>query len=538
MASQETISRVGKILARATSSEPNEASAALQAAYKRMRRDQVGIRQLLTLPLSELYQEPLVKLVMLILENQPDLSPPERRKAFETYITLITDRFSGGEFADAPEAGEKKQEAETRARADADRRRQKECQQEAASRAEAAARAEATRAEAQRHAEEKKQRQKEHEAEEALRKEPHGGRDGPHERDSAGTFSPKKSETSQHLMTAVIGVGGLFLLIYAATTAIRGDPPVPSPSAPTLALGKTPALVDTAPVVTTTHAVAALNANLRETASSKGRLKKTLARGDLLTLVSMQDNFLEVRTTAGERGFISRELVIPAADLPRLLAVTAHQYVDARSPENRVETVLSQATARKKALFDVVLALTTRATDVVQYLEKLEKASNFDIDRDDAAATWFALAATASLNAGQLDDAYWDSRAAVEADPTSGDHQVALVLANYKLGNDDAVARMGSFMPFFAPASTNAWMLFALALTLAEGTNAEATKGAFVLAIRLSRNADTTRRYLQDLAENARKPRTREMIYAALADERESPELFAGAAEFRASRTP
>ena len=98
LVSQVNISRVAKILARATSPEPNEAHVALHSAYKRMQRDHVEIHHLLTLPLADLYQETLVKLVILILEKQDNLSPSDRRKSFENSMSLITHRFSRSDF--------------------------------------------------------------------------------------------------------------------------------------------------------------------------------------------------------------------------------------------------------------------------------------------------------------------------------------------------------------------------------------------------------------------------------------------------------
>jgi hypothetical protein len=59
MPNTETISRIAKILARATSPEPSEAEAAIEGAYKRMIRDRVTITDLLSLPVVELYQETL-----------------------------------------------------------------------------------------------------------------------------------------------------------------------------------------------------------------------------------------------------------------------------------------------------------------------------------------------------------------------------------------------------------------------------------------------------------------------------------------------
>jgi hypothetical protein len=95
MADYSTISRIAKILARATSPEPNEAKSALDHAYKRMVRDSVTLADLLTLPEAELFQDTLVRLVEVILANQANLSPPAKRTAYAEYMRLIVAKFSG-----------------------------------------------------------------------------------------------------------------------------------------------------------------------------------------------------------------------------------------------------------------------------------------------------------------------------------------------------------------------------------------------------------------------------------------------------------
>jgi hypothetical protein len=97
MADYSTISRIAKILARATSPEPNEAKSALDHAYKRMVRDSVTLADLLTLPETELFQDTIVRLVDVILANQTDLSPSAKRLAYAEYMRLIVAKFSGAE---------------------------------------------------------------------------------------------------------------------------------------------------------------------------------------------------------------------------------------------------------------------------------------------------------------------------------------------------------------------------------------------------------------------------------------------------------
>jgi hypothetical protein len=95
MADYSTILRIAKILARATSPEPNEAKSALDHAYKRMVRDGVTLQDLLTLPETELFQGALVRLVDVILNNQESLSPSSKRAAYAEYMRLIVAKFSG-----------------------------------------------------------------------------------------------------------------------------------------------------------------------------------------------------------------------------------------------------------------------------------------------------------------------------------------------------------------------------------------------------------------------------------------------------------
>jgi hypothetical protein len=94
MPSREIISRIAKMLAGATGNDSAEASVKLQGAYKRMARDGVTLRDLLSLPITELYQDTLNKLVDVILDEQ-NLSPASRREAYSSYMLLIVSRFSG-----------------------------------------------------------------------------------------------------------------------------------------------------------------------------------------------------------------------------------------------------------------------------------------------------------------------------------------------------------------------------------------------------------------------------------------------------------
>lgn len=95
MADRDAVLRIAKLLARAESDNEHEAKLALEGAYKRMRRDGITLFDLLELPVQELYQSSLVKLVDCILNDQADLSPSSRREAYSQYMFVIASRFAG-----------------------------------------------------------------------------------------------------------------------------------------------------------------------------------------------------------------------------------------------------------------------------------------------------------------------------------------------------------------------------------------------------------------------------------------------------------
>lgn len=126
MPDQSTISRIAKILARAGSDNQNEASAALEGAYKRMVRDGVTVSDLLTLPIAELYQDTLVKLIDVILADKPGLSPSARREAYAEYMRLIVARFPGASEGRSTGAANQGRSREEEAREYEERRAREE----------------------------------------------------------------------------------------------------------------------------------------------------------------------------------------------------------------------------------------------------------------------------------------------------------------------------------------------------------------------------------------------------------------------------
>lgn len=93
MATYDEISRIAKILARATSANEAEAIQCIQSAYKRMVRDNVTLENLLTLPVQELYQASLNRLVDHIINLDTTMSPSEKRRLYAKQISIIALKF-------------------------------------------------------------------------------------------------------------------------------------------------------------------------------------------------------------------------------------------------------------------------------------------------------------------------------------------------------------------------------------------------------------------------------------------------------------
>lgn len=442
-----------------------------------------------------------------------DLSPGERRKAFENYMMLITARISGGAGGDG---GRSDTSYEDLQRAEDEKKQQ-----------------EKEREELRREREERARRTTQNSDEAARQRS-----DNHHSRRSAtatgfGAGSPQpltQPKQSPSLGIVITVFASLCIFIWYISKDHASIASAPNPEPPKMLLAPQ---LETSKTIATTHSVAAINANFRAEPTAQSRIKATLKRGDSFALISNRDNFLEIQLPTGEIGFIAQELVIPSADLDRLLKFTARDYVDLRLPEKRVEALILQTDRQKSEFIAVLFGLTNRSDSIDKYLEELQATKTFTIEPDRPASFWFALAASTTMKTGDYESAYWEARAAVEADPTNAEHHVAFGLANYQLKQYEAVKAIGKILPRLAPTSTNAWMVFGLGNSIQSDSDDELTKSAFVLAIKLSRNANNTRRYFREFAANTPLARTRELLNAALAQEAENPTQFIAASALR-----
>ena len=278
-----------------------------------------------------------------------------------------------------------------------------------------------------------------------------------------------------------------------------------------------------------THAVAAIKANIRREASSQANIIKKIERGERISLISSKDTFLKVLLPNGVEGFVAQELVIPIADFERLSQLTAKEYIDQRITEGQLEKFLSQSSLQQPAFVAAIYGISNRSRQIRKYLEAIESSKKYDINLDISAAKWFSSAAKFSISSGFNEDLILNSRAAVQADPTNGELHVAYALAAFQEGNMDIVKTAGRIVPLLAPMTTNAWLVFGLAEALDSNDRASGdttATGAFILAIKLSRNAANTRKYLLDIEKKTEITRLKVLISDALAEEAGNSSIF------------
>lgn len=183
-----------------------------------------------------------------------------------------------------------------------------------------------------------------------------------------------------------------------------------------------------------------------------------------------------------------------------------------------------------KNTFNLVLYdLLSNSKSIHKSLMKLQAEKRFYIKPDAPASAQFSLSTNLAMRSNNYEQAFWEARAAIEADPMDPEHHVAFSLANYHLKNYETMKSAGMLIPKIAPTSSNAWMLFALGNSLTPGSNDQMTTSAFVLSIKLSKNPNNTRQYYREFADNTPQPRIRDLLTAALQQEAQHPKLFSEA---------
>ncbi len=276
-----------------------------------------------------------------------------------------------------------------------------------------------------------------------------------------------------------------------------------------------------------THVIAAINANLRDSASGKARVARVVKRGESIQALMETDDFVQVRLDDGATGWIAKELLIPATELQRLQSLSPQQYIEQRAGEDRITALFRQREPQMKEFILALYQIGNRSAATQQSLVSLESAKAYTLLSDEAASVGYGLSGKAAAAASDYEEAARATRAAIVAAPTNADNHIAFALVSYEAGQHEATIAVAKVVPFLAPRTTNAWVVFGLAEALDDKDGSEsAATGAFILSVRLSRNPAFTRKYLAGLAAKATNPRVRQWILAALKEEAANPDLF------------
>jgi hypothetical protein len=274
-------------------------------------------------------------------------------------------------------------------------------------------------------------------------------------------------------------------------------------------------------------AIATFKANMRLEADGRSKVVQILNRGTLVRVVSAQNDFAQIETESGEKGYVYQPLLVPAGDARRLALISASDYL--KGPRGQqIDWLAAQLANRPNALSSAIEALRSQSEDIGKWLVELEPGDTLLMKPDPPAATWFSLSSQNSTSEGRLQDAQVEAIAAAEAVPTDPALLVTMGRASYKVGDVAAVIRVGNLLPRLAPRLEQSWTMFALAETLKDYPDEELAGHALVLAVRLASNPSATRRLLAEMAKLAVNPRTRTIFEDGLEEERQRPDLFSG----------
>jgi hypothetical protein len=266
---------------------------------------------------------------------------------------------------------------------------------------------------------------------------------------------------------------------------------------------------------------------LRSDPFPKAKVIRVVSRGENVQVLDETETFLRVRLGDNTEGWLAKELAIPVADAQRLQGLSAQQYLDQRASEGRVEALVRQREPQMKTFLVALYQIANRSPETLATLSELENAKAYSLVPDEPAAVWYGLTAKAAAASGNFDEAARNSLAAIEADPVNADYHIALALSSFEAGNYEMTKAVAKIVPFLAPRTTNAWVVLGLAEALDEKDGLDSTAtGAFVLAVRLSRNPAFTRKYLSDLSTKSTVPRVRQLTALAVAEEKANPSVF------------
>jgi len=367
---------------------------------------------------------------------------------------------------------------------------------------------------------------------------------------------PSRGESQPAALAQSSGFAGwltaalVLLFVVVVVTLVKCSAPMPPASeqprkvsAPPVAAPKVakvappsavvaPATTPTPPVIAAPiaflpdMAVAATNANLRDGASVKSKIVRTLSRSTPVKFIQSEGTFTGVVLADGTTGWIAEDLLIAHSSLARLQNTTAAAYASGPEAEKRFRTTSSRVQPLIDRYFPGINSR-IRAPDaaLLQHLAAFA-AEPHDMQTADAdAARWYTLSGQQAKNEGNNAIALANFVAATVADPDNAANHVAVGLTAFELGESPLVLGSAARAVPLAPMATNSWLVMALSMVNTPSDHPTA-KGAFLLAIKLSRDPEYTRKYLRNLAAKGNNPQASTVINAALFEDATNKRLF------------
>ncbi len=250
-------------------------------------------------------------------------------------------------------------------------------------------------------------------------------------------------------------------------------------------------------------AVASINANLRESDSTKSKILRVLPRATSVKKINIQGTFVYVELVDGAKGWIAEELLLPQVDVLRLANTNAKAYIEENAGQARMqESWNAVSPIVTERLTNLLLQLEQRNPAIQNSITLLEFVALDKPKLDASALIWFGQSVLLEKENAKPFDALAASLAAVVAAPYDAGANTALGLAAYEVGDKVSLDRAAMMALGLSPNTTNTWVVMGLSL----GTDTATTRyavGAFMLAIKFSKNAGFTKKYLLELASKA-----------------------------------
>lgn len=274
--------------------------------------------------------------------------------------------------------------------------------------------------------------------------------------------------------------------------------------------------------------IASIAANIRERPDVKSKIIGSYKKGEKLVYAGVTDNFTNIRLHDGRIGYIVSDLVIPEIDFARLEGLRAAQYIEIPGNKTRLNNFVDGIQSNEEKIGTTIQRVIQRDAGVHLAIHEIENHSPSAMPIDEPAGVWYSNLARAANSYKNLEEASLCGLASIMGNPLNPDSYVAWGLTNHSLGRGEALSLAAYALLALSPRTTNTWMIVGLAEAMSNKQNHNDTlaTGAFILAIKFSRNQTTTRKFYKDLISTSNNPRVQRLISDALIEEAANPTLF------------